>query len=113
MNANSLFVCFMHFVDDGSFLDLCYFPHWNVSAYAMGVVTRVVLTTTEGAEDKQEEEIEEIGSMIIETLLIGEDPDSPEHQMSLKVNAKKMHYTVKCWGCSYSWRWVSWALTYR
>lgn len=73
-------------VDEGSFLALCYSTHPTVSAYAMDVVTRVVLTTTEGAEEeKQKEELEEIGSMIIESLLIREHSDSPEHELSLKV----------------------------
>ena len=74
------------YVDDGSFLALCYSPYWTVSSYIMDVVTRVVLTTTEGTEEeKQKEEMEEIGSMIIESLLIKEHSDHPEHELSLKV----------------------------
>lgn len=74
------------YADDGLVLALCYSPHWSVSAYTMGVVTRIVLTATEGAEEeKRKEDVEEIGSMIIESLLVSEHSDSPEHLASLKV----------------------------
>ncbi len=58
--------------DDESFLPLCYSPNVTIAAYSMGVATHVVVETAEGGgeSEKGKEEVEEIGSIVVESLLL-------------------------------------------
>lgn len=64
-----------------SFLALCYSPNITIAAYSLGVATHVVMETAEGGSSESEkgrEDVEEIGSMVVESLLIMDHSSSNE-----------------------------------
>lgn len=73
-------------LDANGFLPLCYDSNLTISAYSIGVVTRIIMATIEGPEcEKGKEEVEDIGGTVVESLLLMDHSSLSENMVPFKV----------------------------
>ena len=91
----------MSLLDDTSFHALCYSSCTMVSAYIMGVVSRIIITATEGLEEeKKQEELEEIAAVVMESLTVHDQVEGEDRsRKALKVKCVCVCVCVRGFVC--------------